>query len=88
MGHRGTLFQQKAQTPMPTAQGQVTVSGHGPLLQGDCQVVIMHGTWFSFSTFQLGLESVRVPCHLLYPIIILHQAAFLKCGSPRIAGER
>lgn len=69
------------------AQGQVTVPDN-PLLQGNCQVVIMHGTSFSFSVFQLGLESIIVPCHLLHAIIILHQAAFLKCGSPRVAGER
>lgn len=58
-----------------------------PLLQGNRQVAVMHGTSL-FLSFPVGFRIHHVPCHLLYAIIILHQAAFLKCGSPRVAGER
>lgn len=89
MGHCGTqspTVLTESLDSKPTALGQVTVSVHAPLRQGNCQGVIIHDTSFSFLIFQLGSEFVIVPCHLLYSIIILHQAAFLKCGSPHVYG--
>lgn len=91
MGHSGTqslIVHTESLHTMPAAPGQVNVSGHALLLEGNCQGVIIHDTSFSSLIFQLGFEFVIVPCHLLYSIIILHQAAFLKCGSPHVYGQR
>lgn len=83
MGHKATLFQQRAQTPMP-APGTGTGTGNcvrmWPAAPGYCQVVILHGTWFSFSIFQLGLESVIVPCHLLTPSLFYTRLPFLNAA--------
>lgn len=74
----------------PQARGQVTVSGCGPLLRCSGVLSSCHFAWHLvlFLDFPVGFRIRRSSVSFTHSLIILPQAAFLKCGSPRVAGER